>query len=584
MRSAVLQAMSRRRGVGVGSGGGGGGTPGIVAAVLTQQGTPTTGSLRWTGGFLLPPSGDGALAPADHRKLSIWIGGVEQSIHTEALYGQHNTGNAVAIRYDFDYTVTSTSNVALEVRIGTTRATTDRTRRTITKTDADNARWVLATDPAWLTRTRLTLMNLVPRSLWNATEEAYLGALSDAVLASAITSDSDIGATPYDHGRILAGLYCCTGTLSYLKRAIAAAQQRYDYYMPSGSDWSSTHAPAGKRFETPTESQSVFEHTMRIAYLITGCGDYWGPGNFIKQAHSRTRSSLTIYQGDVFRESYADAGVPTGRAYSGFRFNLRNLRWWTVSQYTGQTFDYDKTDESQPARATVYATEVPWALTAMDDNRYTSALGAYRANIRGAFNMTLQPGLGYTPTPTWQAGDFPLFQLAISTDWLLDIYTNVYADSRIPGWIKTNVDVALANHFPLPSTHRDYSASHVRYGAPYLCYSVPFDVATMYNSANGGDQEELAAGRLLAPMWIRSLAFLAQAYPSDVVNGATYATWRDRFMHPEQAQPSSAASDWTFKEYGEIFQPLDAPHHRINGVTAGPTTIFEPATATGAPT
>jgi hypothetical protein len=563
--------------------GGGSGGPISVAAVLTQQGTPTTGSLRWTGGFLLPPSGDGALAPADHRKLSIWIGGVEQSIHTEALYGQHNTGNAVGIRYDFDYTVTSTANVALEVRIGTTRATTDRTRRTITKTDADNARWVLATDPTWLVRTDLTLMNLVPRSLWNAREEAFYGTLVDAVIATALP-DSDLGGARYDHGRILAGLYCCTGNVAYVKKAIAAANAHYDYCYPSGSNWSSAYAPAGRIIVDPNEVNSIYEHTMRVAYLITGCGEYWSIGNHIGQAHSRTRATLTHYEASVWREGYGDGDAPGGYAFPGIRFNMRNFRWWSLGQHTGQTFFYDKSDEEQPARPSLYASEVPFAITALNTNRYTSALGAYRANMRGALTMNLEPGRPGSPTPAWQVGDVPLFQVSIATDWKLDTFTRRYADSRLPGWIKTNVDIALANHFPLPSTHRDYSASHVRYGAPYLCYSVPFDLGTMFDSGEFGDQEELAAGRLLAPMWIRALAFLAEAYPSDVVNGATYATWRDRFMDPEQAHPSSSAADWTWKEFGEIFQGLDVMWMRINGVPSGPTTIFEPATATGAPT
>jgi hypothetical protein len=569
--------MTRRAGGAAAAGGG-------IAAVLTQQGTPTTGALRFTGVFPLPPSGTYALDPADHRKFSVWIGGVEQAMHTEAAYGEHPTGKTLGIRYDLDYTAASTADVVCEVRIGTTRATTDPSRRTIGITQSDAARWLCATSASYLCTTNLTGMPLVPRTLWNATEEAFLGTLFDGVLAA--NADSDIGASRYDHGRAMASMYCCTGNPTYLKRAYAAAKQRQSYYLASGTDWTSSFVPGdlgSVKYETFNEPNSIYEYTMRVAYLTTGYSGWWGLVNHYGQAHSRTRSTLSEYNANVFKEGYGSAPVN----YSGIRFNLRNLRWFTAAYLTGGTYAYANSSDGQPMRQAVFVDELPRALTALDTNKYSTSFGAYRENMRGQFNMNLAPSLGYTPTPTWQEGDFPLFWLSIICDWMLDVYHNITPDSRIPAWLKVNVDIALENHFALPSSHRDYTPvtpGQVRYGAPYLCYSTAFNLATDYVSANSGDQEELAAGRLLAPMLARTLAFLAVKYPSDTVNGATYATWRNRFINVEQAHPVGATSDWDYKVFGEIMQGLSIPYYRINGDPGGPATLREPTVYTSLPT
>jgi hypothetical protein len=563
-----------------GSGGESGGPITVPAVITPAFGSATAGSRRLCGTFKLPPTGAGALAPSQTRDLIVTIGGTELVLHTEAASGRYPNGNLQALRVDADVVFPSNADIVCTVTLGVTRTTSDRSRRTIVRSDVANAAVLLATDPVWLCRSKLTMQQLVPRSTWNAQEEAFFGVMLDQVITTGISGPADTGASLYDYGRPLAAMYCCTGDVQYIKKALEAAEQWYDYFLPVGSDYSSAYAPAGRRIESPFESKSLMVHTYRIAYYITGLGDYWTIGNHLKQQHSRSRGTQAAYLSSVFRESYPEA-LPGGLAYSGFRFNMRNLVWWTASQYTGQTFDYANPDFV--ARVSDYTQEIPWAIEALDANKLVRTT-ALRTNIRGAYDFNLDPSDARWPTTvTWQPGDFAMFQMSITNDWMIDMYGEVFAAGDLILWLKQNMDYVLQQHFLLPVNNRSYVAGANQWCAPYLAYGFLYNPATHYNPALDGDQFSLSDGWLLTPMWIRSLAVLAVAYPSTVVNGATYGEWRDRFMRTQQALPGTSSS-WTWKEYGEIAQGLDVPAIRQNGILTGPTTIYQPSLATGVPT
>ena len=567
--------LARRAGGAAASGGG------TIAAILTQQGaSPTTGSLRFTGGFPLPPTGTYAMSPADvtAKKFSVWIGGVEQSIHAEALRGAHYNGNVIGIRYDFDYTAASTADVVAEVRIGTARVASDISRRTIQKAQFDARRWLLATDTTFLCSTWLTAQPLVPYASWNAQEQAWLKGMMDTALTG-LAENSTAETSFYDAPRHITALWCCTGDVNYLRRAMVKLGATLGTYFPT----TGTYTPAIVGIMDTeslsigidvvdgqaSEPRSVFERSCEIGYLITGWSYPWAAVNNMANAASRASSAWTFtFAADENRN---------------IRFNLWVLRWRLASSRIDGTYRYANTDYA--ARQDSYASELPGWLTALDSNKFDASRGAYRENLRG-----LNPGqnaqtkvtdntINNCFIPANSNGVFPTFQVSVINDVLMDYYHTVHADSRIPGWVKTNVDIVLANAALLPNDHyyENNGTGTGKYATRYMMY----DTANTVNATDGGPT---GSGSKNDPfdicLHIKAISFCAANYPSDTSNGKTYAEWRDLLMLPKQMGGLS----WNYKYIGETFNAMSAPYYRVTGNPGGPSAIREPAVYTNQPT
>ena len=80
-----------------------------------------TGSCLVEGGFPLKP---GQLQPSEADQVSLWIGGVEQTVYTEMLEGTHADGSAMACFIQTTQTVNDGTPVNAVVKIGTTQTQT----------------------------------------------------------------------------------------------------------------------------------------------------------------------------------------------------------------------------------------------------------------------------------------------------------------------------------------------------------------------------------------------------------------------------------------------------------------------------
>jgi len=547
-----------------------------VAAVLTQQGTPTTGTLRFTGGFWLPETGSYSMSEADvtAKKFSVWIGGVEQAIHAEAMRGRHPNGNVRCVRYDLDYTCASTADVVASVVIGVARGTTDISRRAITQSVSQAKRWLVATDTDFTTSTKATGMPLAKSSLWNAAETAFFTTMFDyAIFYTDTYQSGSKGAATYDPARACVSAFLCTGNITYLSQAyVIATKWMTEYHLQAGTD---NNYGGTTQIDTESlgvyavsfpEQYSLMEWSFGLAYELTGWSYYWALLNQYSQrffcaagveASQRTTGEF------LYRATAGDNSIR--RAY-------RNLRW----MLGGYTFDttYAYGDADSGPRNPDWAAELPWHLDSIEYNKYDTSAGAYKVNFRG------QNPAQIIASGAWSAGDFQNFAVSIVNNALIDYLENIKTDARLVGWVKINMDIVLANASELPALHYYHNnggATSGKYATPYKNTST----AVTSLSVDGGPS---GSGELNDPfdfcMHVRALAFLAVEYPSDVVNGKTYAQWRDLAMRPEQMEGMA----WNWKFIGETVQAFDAPYRRIYGNPSRPATIRTPTIHTNQPT
>ncbi len=546
-----------------------------ISAKLTQQGTPTTGALRFTGGFWLPDSGANSMSEADvtAKKFSVWIGGVEQAIHTEAMRGRHPNGKVRCIRYDFDYTCASTADVVADVRIGTVRGTTDISRRTITQSVSQAKRWLVATDTDFTTSTRATGMPLAKSSLWNAAETAFLTTLLDSAISYTNTSNNGSkGPATYDPARLCVSAFLCTGNATYLNHAYIVANKWFnDYFKVSGTD---NNYGGTTQIDTESlgiyavsfpEQYSLVEWSFGLMYELTGWSYYWAFTNHYAQRYycGASNSTTQTTTGDFYDN-------PTAGDNS-IRRGYRNLRW----MLGGYTFDttYAYGDADNGARTPTWPTELPWHLESLEYNKYDTSAGAYRENFRGQ-------NPGQRVDASWADGDFQNFAVSIVNNALIDYLENIKADNRLPGWIKTNMNIVLANASELPSSHY----YHNNGGATSGKFAVPYRNVSPAVTSLSVDGGPAGSGGNNDPfdivMHSRALAFLAQEYPSDTVNGKTYAQWLAITMRPEQMEGIL----WDWKFIGETVQAFDAPYRRLYGNPSRPSAIRTPTVYTNQPT
>lgn len=558
--------------------GGGGGSPTTISAVLTQQATATTGTLRFTGGFPLPPTGPCALMPGEENKFSVWIGGVEQSIHAEALRGRHPNGALRAIRYDLDYTVGSTADVSCEVRIGTVRGTTDRSRRTITQSVMNARRWLLPTQASYKTGTWLTGMPLVPQSSWNATETAYFKTAFDVALSEFVAGGTYTGgAAAYNASRAIASAWCCQDGTSYLNHAIEwSSRLLTSYHCPIGTDNNyggssqiNSVENLGRRVESSSEAYSQAEWDYAIAYLITGWGFFWSTLNHNAQRYYARlwNTALWTTGGEPFAWKPSTDNSP--------RKAVSELRWFLAGYGLDCSYAYGDVDNA--GRQPAWSSELTYWRTAIDALAWDSSRGAYRAGYTGFHKDQLVFGDG-------AVAEFPTFQISVTGNIYIDHALNIAADSNIPARVRTNALVALANTGLLPSDHyfenngtgtgkwaNTYRASDV--AVPTMVRDWQSGCADWTCGTNGtNDPFDFV-------MQARTRAYLAAWYPSETVYGATWATWRDRSIQPKQIGGLVHNS----KFIGEHFNCFDLPAIRVNGVPASPSTIRTPTVHTAPP-
>lgn len=563
----------------------------VIPAAIHQFGSPS-GTVLVAGGWPLPP---GYLTAADvtARKFAIFVSGVEQSCYVQAMPGLHADGTSLrAVMYQFNYDVPNSTPIAAEVRLGTARTTTDLPKTTLTPdklyvpqtpqvwgTDAEPTAKLVPNDIAYNCITDVTFEPLQPAALDDPVSAARfttffgqrlnaLKVMTDKTLTSVRTYKST-----YESGRALIAAWCRTGTVDYLREALKQGYRllEYDCVTPT----SPKPNPSNNVFAEPRMASSdgnIAEQYFLRYMSYAACWQMSAYAPFF--AAVNTAHMNNNYSG---RATAAGANLVNNSATGGYinsvylpRFNM--VRWAPhLIAYTIGATRRQSTQSGFGNRDMNFSVELPLILGALDNVAYT--LGDYRDGLR-ALSQTSTDGAANGGVG---AGAVPNFQINYVNAFLMLYEREVYADPRIPGWIKTNTDVMLANTELLVPSSRGYGYTDSGYGTTY------FANPTAAQGSAQSDYLGYMAG---------SLAYCAAKYPNTVSNGATYETWYQRAADYKNVGYTSGTlkSDWDqfftgWKIFGEAFGfQMAAPYYIAQGVPAGAPAIHSVPVLTNWPT
>lgn len=593
--------------------------------------------VRFCGGFPLPAEGPGALRDGQLDVFALLIDGVEIPLHVEPLLGHHANGTIRSVRYDFEATVPSAhALIPAVVRIGVARTTPLRARQAITQQDALNQHWLLCTNTDFVTSARPTGMPLASASAWLPGETAWLKTMTDGVLAT-MAPNGNTGTAYYDGGRHVISLYCCTGDITYLQRALLHVDTILPNFLPARSASSAVGGASisGNTLTVTThDSPWPFRSSMivrgvgipantKITAILSGNGSTNGGTYQLNQSLSLGPLTVTgtsysdniaalmdpedlgigvsvedgmtsewysiaegsmegayLFTGWLYYwlvvnnrvQGATRAGTPSNSAFgpgpsANIRQNWRHLRWVVAAARLDATWRYRNTDSN--ARQDVFATDLPAILTSLNNNRFDNSRGAYRENLRG-----LNPGQNAQGPAGW----FPTFQVSTNDAALMDYYHTIHADSRLPEWLKTNVDAVLATAGQLPSNHyyENNGTGTGKWAVPYRMddeITLPHDAAGGPSSSNGShDPFDIC-------MHSRTVALLAARYPAEVVHGKTYSEWLAIITDPKQM----GGMVWNWKFLSESIAAMSMPFYRIHGDPGGPASVREATVHTTRP-
>jgi hypothetical protein len=430
------------------------GPPSFVSlpSVYRTWGSPADSTARFT--IPLPPNH--SYTTADVR---VFVSGVEQAIYIEELRGRHNDGTggdggARAFFVECDASAFTDADPA-EIQLGNgTRGTTDlsasgRGSMAMLKTHFQNPRVVLCTDADYLCSAWVTFHPLVPESSIASDEVGW--AVTQRKVMTAIVSNPSSGGTSnqYDYAWSAFSWWCQSGDPNDWRYASLAAQWWLVYSSPTtdgtsaGSIYLNPENIPGSLVWQPNETLSLMWRDHATAYLCTGYGQTWRNlhqmcvQTIASNYWNQTPSAIIGSQGarfvfgrlltPVMYGALVDATyiMPTGTYAGGF-----------------------------PRRTPTWTTDLPKVLDIIDNCKYDTSAGSYRENYRGVRPTTDPSGeLGNLPT---SIGDQQTFQAAIPASAMIDYYLNVQADSRLPGWIKTNVAAALSSMVDDSGTFKAY--------------------------------------------------------------------------------------------------------------------------------
>lgn len=530
------------------------------------------------------PLRQGDLMPADvtARKLAVFVNGTEQACFVEAMPGRFPDGSVRSVFVQFRTDIPNSTPITAQVKIRTTRTTTDISRTVMDPAvcwaittgnvwgdDGSIKAKLLPRNPSYLCACDITFEPLLPASNQDAAETARLdtffgqrwNALNTSTEQSRILDEVRHYQATYESSRALLASWCRTGNVSHYQGAMATAYRLLEY--TNNSTAASKPNPSTNVFgeQRMVNADGGIAEPMSLRYLnYAACWQLSGYAPFFAAVNG-----LHMYYNYAGRATAAGANAVNNTSTGGYvnsvylpRFNLRqsfvHLIAYAIGANRRQT-----TQTGFGNRDMNFPVELPLIVGAFVNSTY--AKGDYRDGLTGCSpNSTDGAANGGTGT-----GAVPNFQLNYINAFYMFYEREVYADSRIPGLIKANTDVILANSKPLTSGSRGFGYTDSGYGTTYW--------ANPTTSGTGmSDYLGYAMG---------SIAYCAAKYPNTVSNGATYETWYARSVDYKNVGYTSGtlASDWNqytrgMKILGEAFGFQQAgPYHIRNGVPTGASAI-----------
>jgi len=546
------------------------------------------------GGF---PLRQGDLMPSDltARKFAVFVSGVEQSVYVEAMPGRFPDGSVRAVLVQFVYDIPSSTPIAAQVKLRTTRNTTDRAKVSMTPDvvwavtvggvwgeDGDIKAKLLPTDPTYLCATDATFQPLIPSSQMTAAEVARFDTFAQARASSLrtqtlnkLSSNISTFQSTYDSPRALFAMWQRTGDVAWYQDAMRLLYRLIEWVFPAPNyaGFSANPNVWGEvRFTQSSNADWQEWHSQRFwsyaaAWQLSGYAPFYTRLNAAHQ--SGNPSSRSSYSGAVT--------INGALGYINQNYGIRPnvyLAWRHLAAYVIGANRRSTSPSGNGNRDMNFPAELPLIVEAWYVNQW-NRVGDWRNGVVGIYYGNTDGANQSPPAP--HAEDFPTFQLSLANAFLMTYEREVYADARIPGMIKANVTALLNNTKALVSGEQGYG--YGTYGAPYW----------MNRTAAGTG----AATSSYFVMDAAAIAYCAAKWPSDVVNGATFATWYNRAIDPGNnanvIDPGGQKYDWDrwergWKIFGEQFGNSQCgPYFMRNGVPTGPSTINSLAVPTSWP-
>jgi hypothetical protein len=563
----------------------GGGVTSVDGVVQRWDGG--TGSVLVTNGFPLP---EGLLTEADvtARKFTVMVNGVEQAIWCESARGHHEDLSPRSLLFQFNYNIPDATPIPCQFLIGQVRTTTDLSAVTATRISNSfantaseaTATWkaaALPTDATYLCSTRLTFKPLMTLAAMQTADPAGYAFFKTAWdihwnYIKNLEIANGISQSGYEKIDALLTHYCMTGDPFWWWEAMRRAYwMGVDYngamttttgYTPNPNVFMETEYHGGG-IATP-EWQSQVYYGFASAYLASGYATWWAIVNtraqFGTSAAWTAQAAVSAYNTGVFNDHY------------GPRFNTMRVQP-VIAAYL-----IDATRKIQtPSFGNLFIdfpTHLPRCVQAYADHPY--AKGDYRDGMTvGNTDCTdMSAQLGY------QSGDFPVFQANLPAMDLITYYLNVKADAAIPAMVKGIVDAVLQNVVTLATNVGGSGLNDTGYNLAA--------VGTTYgmNATAGRDlpttsfnENYWRAAPYTLPEVVTGVAFLANFYPLEVVNGNTYAQWYAIVVDPDNTNASFLT--WSWKLFGQLYgRHQGAPSLMIDGLPTLPSTIRTPTNHT----
>lgn len=489
----------------------------------------------------IPTTGDLAF-------VRVWVDGVEQAIHLSALRGRHNDGSIRAALCQFTYAIPNASPIAADVWIGDPRgrATADVPSATaVTASQVLNPRALVITDAEYLCASWITLQPLIPERAWTQEEVRMYKTTFDTAITNHIdpwwnefnvATGTNVpgrlgwhGTATYSTPSAFWTAWCTSGDPQHYYRGCRAVSDVFENDLK----------PALTSASQIPEWRGMFWRDVGLGYLMTGNVDYWTyTGTYLYD------SGGSFLGGGVY--SAVEATVKAGHispADGGMRYNLRS-KW---SLIPAVCIDAKSTTF---ARQPTYATELPWIIDSyvLSASNFTGA--ECLDGVTGQSDQHVD-GNGFSDGSFW-----PLFWLSTVNTWYLDYYNNVHADSRIPGLIKTNLDVLIAQ-------------LTITGGVALQAYNATCPKGT-------------GTGNELLMMHANAAAFCAAFY--DTGGSTTYGDLYGYCIRngnvdasPTGGAPLDTSNCWKYT--GEVWGwSRSGPYYRAMGLPSVPSTIREPVT------
>jgi hypothetical protein len=553
------------------------------------------------------------------KVVKIYAAGNEIPANVSALRGKHQDGSLRSILIQFAYSMAKGDVLSAQVIIDDgARKHPDPVYQKPTLEIVKNNNVIFPLGAEYLVSTNIYFRNLLPVGDGSTSEENFYTNLAENRF-DALSNTKNWGTADYENVSAIIGLWCrFGGDIKYWNQALKQILRWLDYNTPNEGITPPCNGfaanPDGRNTShnhcgIPAEWHSPRFYSFAQMYLLTGYRDFWGIVAYNVQYQQQAIDSkekalqkiISNGKWDRPRFNYAkrlaamipaymiDATLPVdGQYFSGRKFNWQDQFEWTINAIVQNAWNI-KWIPFNNGRG-----KVPDENAIISQNNTT-------ANVLGVFSPTMNhprltcgsqmPEKGYLQIKTIQGGPFrpgkingisviatgseeedyrqgligtrsnsfrnsgsgetqeiPIFQFAFITNFLIDYYLYIRRDERIPNSIKKVIDIIIGNMRELRVGDKYHNSGwgefgKTEYGCPYQLYN----------------PKSIDARPYTIPIHARALAFVLKTSGDQVVNGASYTKWFDRFINTGNVN-FKGILNWQWKHFGQMYGwSLDTP-------------------------